>query len=226
MRTRLLTATIGAMTITTALTLSAQTPQNPPSSPQSQPQTQPPADRQRPATDAQRPTDTQRSGATPAQNAQTLTVTGCLRAEKDVPGRTPNVAERAGVGEDYILTNAKMGQGSATSGIGVASMYEIEGISDTELKKHLNHQVEIVGRLGGVAGATGAGSTAGTAMGTTGSTTGTTGSTTGTTGTAGRPGSSGAAGTRGAGTSMNVGNDLPELTATSIRMIAPSCQQK
>lgn len=44
-----------------------------------------------------------------------MTVTGCLKAEKDVPGMSPNVAERAGVGEDYILTNVRTGSGSPSS---------------------------------------------------------------------------------------------------------------
>jgi hypothetical protein len=51
------------------------------------------------------------------------------------------------MGEDYVLTNVKMAQGSATSGIGLAAMYEIDGISDAELQKHVNHQVEITGTL-------------------------------------------------------------------------------
>jgi len=29
----------------------------------------------------------------------------------------------------------------------VASTYEIEGISEVELKKHLNHEVELTGRI-------------------------------------------------------------------------------
>lgn len=33
----------------------------------------------------------------------TTTMRGCVYKEQDVPGRTPNVAERAGVLEDYIL---------------------------------------------------------------------------------------------------------------------------
>ena len=33
------------------------------------------------------------------------------------------------------------------SGIGVSSKYEIEGIAEAELKKHLNHQVELTGQI-------------------------------------------------------------------------------
>ena len=65
----------------------AQTPQTPPQ------QTQPPT---------QRPT--QQPSA--MQNTATTTLQGCVYEEKDVPGRTPNVAEQAGVMEDYILVTA------------------------------------------------------------------------------------------------------------------------
>jgi hypothetical protein len=92
-----------------------------------------------------KPGDTTQRTAAAAD--QTITVTGCLKAEKDVPGLKPNVAERAGVTEDYILTNVKMSPDSKVSGIGVAKMYEIEGIAEAELKKHLNHQVEITGKV-------------------------------------------------------------------------------
>lgn len=125
MRTRLMT--MAALAMTGALTINAQTPQRPPVPQQ-----------------PERQEDTQRSATA---NAQVVTVTGCLKAEKDVPGRRPNAAERVGITDDYVLTNVKMSQGSATSGIGLASMYEIEGIAEAELQKHLNHQVEIVGSL-------------------------------------------------------------------------------
>src|ERR671922_2928183 len=46
--------------------------------------------------------------APPAATAQepTTTLAGCLYREDQVPGRKPNVAERAGVMEDYILADA------------------------------------------------------------------------------------------------------------------------
>lgn len=129
MRTRSMTATIAATMLAGVMTLDAQTPQQPP---------------QNPATQAQRPTaDAQR----PAATTQAITITGCLKEEKDVPGLKPNVAERAGVTEDYILTDVKMASSSKVSGIALATRYEIEGISKDELKKHLNHQVEITGMI-------------------------------------------------------------------------------
>ena len=54
---------------------------------------------------------------------------------------------RSGADSNYVLTSVKMAQNSATSGIGLATTYEIEGIADAELQKHLNHQVEITGTL-------------------------------------------------------------------------------
>lgn len=123
MRTRLLT--MAALAMSGALTLNAQTPQRPP--------------------DPQGDT-TQR--AAEAAKAQVVTVTGCLKAEKDVPGRRPNVSERAaGTTDGYILADVKMAPGSTTSAIGLASTYGIAGMADAELQKHLNHQVQIVGTL-------------------------------------------------------------------------------
>ena len=101
---------------------------------------------------------------TAAQAAsQTVTLEGCLVQEKDVPGRAPNVAEKAGVMEDYILTSAKFLKGvphaagatgaaaeqpTGTSGMGAAtSMFEVRGIEDTQLKSFIGQRVEIEGRV-------------------------------------------------------------------------------
>lgn len=94
------------------------------------------------------------------QQAAVVTVEGCLMREADVPGRKPNVAERAGITEDYILTNVTIVKGSPpaagtaearpgetpTGTAGAAeTMYEIEGITEDELKKHTGHRVQIDG---------------------------------------------------------------------------------
>ena len=129
MRVKLMTVAFAAAA---AMTLNAQTPQSAPT-----PQTPP------------RPSPTVPQDAAKAAQAaanQTLTITGCLKEEKDVPGLKPNAAERAGVTEDYILTDVKMSPSSSVSGIGVAARYEIEGIAEAELKKHVNHQVELTGQ--------------------------------------------------------------------------------
>src|SRR5262245_56485570 len=131
MRTRLLTAAISAMSLAGVMTLNAQVPR--PAQPQ-QPQTE----RQRPMTDdRQRPTTTA---------GQVVTVTGCLKEEKDVTGRKESAAVRGHLDNDYVLTNVKMAEGSSTSGIGLATMYEIKGL-DSQLKDHLNHQIEVTGTL-------------------------------------------------------------------------------
>ena len=146
MRIRLTMATITAMTIAGAITINAQAPQQPPQTPppqpqakqpQAQPQTQPPAERQRPMTDADRATTM----------GQVIMITGCLKNEKDVPGLKPNVAERAGVGEDYILNDVKMSSSSKVAGIALASRYEIHGIDSDDLKKHIDHQIELTGTI-------------------------------------------------------------------------------
>lgn len=95
-----------------------------------------------------------------AQSQPVVTVEGCLMREQDVPGRKPNVAERAGVMEDYILTNAKVVKGSAppaastqakpaeptgTSGTISAPMYDVKGIDDARLKQLVGKRVEIEG---------------------------------------------------------------------------------
>ncbi len=125
---------IAALVAAGALSINAQTPQ--PQTPQTQP---------RPTTGD----TTQRTQ--PATADQVVVVTGCLKEEKNVAGLTPNPAERAGITEDYILTDVKMAQSSKVSGLALGAMYEVEGIAEDELKKHLNHQVEVTGTIGGTA---------------------------------------------------------------------------
>jgi hypothetical protein len=96
-----------------------------------------------------------------ADQAGTATVEGCLVREQDVPGRKPNVAERAGVMEDYILTNAKVVKGSApksaagapkageptgTSG-SASNMFDVKGIPDERLKEFAGKRVQIEGKF-------------------------------------------------------------------------------
>lgn len=129
-------AAVMAMSIAS---VGAQTPQTPP--PTQTPQTQPPASSmQEPAT----------------------TLTGCVYKEADVPGRTPNVAEKAGVMEDYILvTTAASASGTAgttgttppaTAGTaGTASAagkaYKLEQIADERLQAVVGKRVEVTGRV-------------------------------------------------------------------------------
>jgi hypothetical protein len=128
------------------LTVGAQTPQT-----------------QKPQQQQQRPTDTRSTGDTTqragqAQNTQTVTLTGCLKPASDVDGskttggtgaatNNRSNTNRGGSGGNFVLTSVKMAQGSTTSGIGLAPSYEISGLADAELQKHVNHQVEITGTL-------------------------------------------------------------------------------
>jgi hypothetical protein len=144
MRTRLMS--MAALVMAGALTMNAQTPS---------PQT---PDPQRPTPSPTTPQNPPRTGDTPRMapdaSSQVVTITGCLKQEKDVPGLTPNPAERVGVTDDFILTASKMAQSSKVSGLSVSELYEVEGIQESELKKHLNHQVELTGTIGGTATAT------------------------------------------------------------------------
>ena len=94
--------------------------------------------------------------AAPVISAQTgsTTITGCVYQEKDVPGRAPNLAERAGLLEDYILaelTPAEAAKPTGTSGsasnTATYSMYKLERASDTELKAMVGKRVEVTGRI-------------------------------------------------------------------------------
>jgi hypothetical protein len=97
------------------------------------------------------------------QSQAAATVEGCLMREQDVPGRKPNVAERAGVLDDYILTNAKVVKGSApaaaqarpgeptgTAGTVSAPMFDVKGIDDKQLKEFAGKRVQIDGTFADV----------------------------------------------------------------------------
>ena len=87
-----------------------------------------------------------------AQSSST-TITGCVYQEKDVPGRAPNLAERAGFLEDYILaeiTPAEAAKPTGTSGSTIPktySMYKLEHASDKVLKEMVGKRVEVTGRV-------------------------------------------------------------------------------
>jgi hypothetical protein len=40
-----------------------------------------------------------------------------------------------------------MSPSSTVSGIGVSTKYQVLGVADVELKKHLNHHVELIGQI-------------------------------------------------------------------------------
>lgn len=99
-------------------------------------------------------------------------MTGCLYRENQIPGRTPNVAERAGVLEDYILADASMASGAArpgatagatgTSGTSpsAGNMYKVESIPDDRLKTLVGKRVQVMGRIDPQGGSAAGGPTA------------------------------------------------------------------
>jgi len=130
MTTRFMTAVVSALAAA-SMTVHAQTPQT-------RPMPQPPDD--------PKPTITQSTArAQPAHPV--MTITGCLQQRENAKATPPNIAERGGTIESYILSNVKMSPTNAVSGIGVSTKYEVVGIVEAELKKHLNHQVELMGQI-------------------------------------------------------------------------------
>lgn len=129
--------------------------------------------------------------------AQASTVmTGCVYRERDIPGRAPNVAERVGVLEDYILADAMPRQqasagtssgttagaagtsgtagtsGSAASTRGSAaatnlSMFKLELVDDEKLQQLVGKRVEVTGRIDAESGDARGGAAAGATTSTT-----------------------------------------------------------
>jgi hypothetical protein len=98
-----MTVSVTALALAGTLGLQAQTPQTPsPTTP--------------------RPTSTDQRTGTTSGSAQAVTVSGCLKAEKDVPGRVSS-ADRVGMSDNYLLTSVKMGSGSSTSAMGLAPSF-------------------------------------------------------------------------------------------------------
>lgn len=89
----------------------------------------------------------------------TTTLVGCLYREDQVPGRKPNVAEKAGILEDYILADASVkdtskepGATAGTTGTtgappATGSIYKVEGPADESLKALVGKKVEVTGRI-------------------------------------------------------------------------------
>jgi hypothetical protein len=117
-----------------------------------------------PASPSKPPTPQSSTTDRAAERSQ-MTVTGCLMREQEMPGHTPNNADRAGRLEDYILTamapasadagkpNAATSGAVGTSGTSAQAttnsgpMYKIKGISDMQLKSLAGKRVEVVGLL-------------------------------------------------------------------------------
>lgn len=106
---------------------------------------------------------TQQPRPTASATPQT-TLTGCLYREDSVPGRTSNVAEKAGVLEDYILADATTARDSnrsadrpiaeagpppagASAGLATGRMYKVTNLEDERLKALIGKRVDITGTI-------------------------------------------------------------------------------
>lgn len=122
--------------------------------------------------DTQSSTATAQSDMRSSSTEPTATLVGCLYREKDIPGRSPNVAERVGVMEDYILADAQpkaastsadassaasssaTGNNDTTGAVGTSGtvtsggkMYKLEHVSDEILGSLVGKRVEVIGRI-------------------------------------------------------------------------------
>ncbi len=98
-----------------------------------------------------------------ASAGPTTTFTGCLYREESIQGRTPTVAEKAGVLEDYILADATTRDSSrlpdrpiaegglppagAIAGLATGRMYKVTKLDDERLKALVGRRVEITGTI-------------------------------------------------------------------------------
>lgn len=117
---------------------------------------QPPTSQEQP----KQPSSQQGAERLRAMDGQTVTLTGCLVREADAPGQKPSTAERAGIAQDFVLTDVQMRQ-TSPSGTGTPGatpgasptmsvsgvQVKLEGIEEGEVEKHVNQQVEVTGRL-------------------------------------------------------------------------------
>lgn len=97
----------------------------------------------------------------PRPQATETTLTGCLYHEEAIPGRSPNVAEKAGVLEDYVLADAttennlpkgpvaEAGQAEPAPAAGLATgrMYKVTKIDDARLKALVGKRVAVTGTI-------------------------------------------------------------------------------
>jgi hypothetical protein len=74
---------------------------------------------------------------------------GCLYHEDAIPGRSPNIAEKAGVGADYILADATPTSKPAapTAGLATGRMYKVTKIDGKQLSDLAGKRVEVTGTI-------------------------------------------------------------------------------
>jgi hypothetical protein len=144
----------------------------------------------------------------------TVTVQGCLQTTNDTRTSSGQSSNRGH--EEFILTNARINTGGSSG----SAVYRLTGLSDADLRPHLNQQVEVTGRIADKQPEGSTDRTASSASGTSGTSgAGASGSTstTGSTGSANAQSSS-----SGSSSSMDASN-APTLRASTIRMLSASC---
>ena len=91
-----------------------------------------------------------------ATEGAAMTLAGCLYHEESIPGRSPNVAEKAGVGEDYILADAAPAREqnrtpgqppAAVQGLATGRMYKVTKMDDKRLNDLVGKRVEVTGSI-------------------------------------------------------------------------------
>jgi len=232
MRNKSMTATMLAVTMAGGLTIHAQATQTKPT--EGTPQTQSDSRQVQniTVTGCLRDQSAMGGGASTGAAGSTSAATGSSATGTGSAGATgAGSAARSGqgsanAGQDFVLMNARLAQGSSASGLGTASAFQVEGLSDAELRKHVGHQVEVMGRLSGSmdkSGTTGATTGSAGTTGATGSTGATSSGSTGS-GSTGSGSTAGAAGQR-AGSGMGAADlkNLPKIQATSVKMVAATC---
>jgi hypothetical protein len=128
---------------------------------------------------AQQPSSTQSDRDT-RQGRSTVTITGCLQPAQAglagggaAGGGAASSTSRSSEGDRFMLTNATMGSGSrsdsaapaagagagagAAAGASTGTSYMLEG-KTSDLRKHVNQQVEVTGRLDSAASGSTSGS--------------------------------------------------------------------
>ena len=106
---------------------------------------------------------TQQPPAQTQTQAESRTLEGCVYREADIPGRSPNVAERAGMGEDYILVASAtaaaagtVGTSGTTGAAGAAAaapkVFKLEHEDDDKLKEMVGKRVTVTGKSDADAG--------------------------------------------------------------------------
>ena len=77
------------------------------------------------------------------------TFAGCLYHEDAIPGRSPNIAEKAGVSADYILADATPTSALAApiAGLAASRMYKVTKIDSKQLNDLAGKRVEVTGSI-------------------------------------------------------------------------------